>query len=56
MKTYKITVCAMVDGTPGHTIIEMNDETGSYIHHFPTLQKAEAFSVLLDGLGYAREK
>ena len=56
MKTYKITVCAEVDGIPGHTIIELYNETGSAVHHFPTLQKAEAFSFFLEGLGYTREK
>jgi hypothetical protein len=54
MKTYEITVCAMVDGIPGHTIVEIADETGTAIHHFPTLQKAEAFSFFLLGLGYHR--
>jgi hypothetical protein len=52
MKTYEITVCAEVDGLPGHTIIEITDETGTAVHHFPTLQKAEAFSFFLLGLGY----
>lgn len=56
MKTYKITVCAMVDGVPGHTIIELMDDEGYAVHHFPTLQKAEAFSFFLEGLGYTREK
>ena len=56
-KTYNIIVCAMVDGVPGHTIIELYD---GYISEpsvlsFPTLQKAEAFSFFLRGLGYTRE-
>jgi hypothetical protein len=56
MKTYKITVCAMVDGIPGHSIIELMGDEGYAVHHFPTLRKAEAFSFFLEGLGYAREK
>lgn len=51
--TYQITVCAMVDGLPGHTIIELSDGN---VHHFPTLEKAEAFSVFLDGIGFTRER
>lgn len=50
-KTYNIIVCAMVDGIPGHTIVE----TDTAIHHFPTLQKAEAFAYFLRELGYTRE-
>ena len=56
MKDYKITVCSIVDGIQAHTIIELWDEEGYAVHHFPTLQKAEDFSFFLEGLGYARIK
>lgn len=56
MKEYKITVCAMVDGIPGHSIIELRDDEGYAVHDFPTLRKAEAFSFFLEGLGYTRVK
>lgn len=56
MKTYKITVCAMVDGIPGHTIIELYEDSDCNVLSFPTLQKAEAFSFFLEGLGFTREK
>ena len=54
MKEYKITVCSMVDGVPGHTIIELMNEEGYNALDFPTLQKAEAFSFFLLGLGYKK--
>ena len=56
MKDYKITVCSVVDGIPAHTIIELWDDTGYAVHHFPTLQMAEDFSFFLEGLGYTRIK
>ena len=56
MKTYKITVCSMVDGIPAHTIIELWGDTGYAVHNFQTLQKAEDFSFFLEGLGYTRVK
>ncbi len=54
MKNYKITVCSTIDGIPAHTIIELMDDEGYAVHDFPTLEKAEAFSFFLDGLGYTR--
>ena len=55
MKTYAIVVCAMVDGIPGHTIIELYENGGCNVLSFPTLRKAEAFTFFLEGLGYTRE-
>jgi hypothetical protein len=55
-KTYAIVVCATVDGIPGHTIIELYEDNTCNVLSFPTLQKAEAFSFFLEGLGYTREK
>lgn len=54
-KTYSIVVCAMVDGVPGHTIIELYEGNDCNVLSFPTQQKAEAFSFFLEGLGYTRE-
>lgn len=54
MKDYRITVCSMADGIPAHTIIELFADEGYAVHHFPTLQKAEDFTYILEGLGYTR--
>ena len=54
MKDYRITVCSMVDGIPAHTIIELWDDEEYAVHDFPSLQMAEDFTFILDGLGYTR--
>lgn len=54
MKDYRITVCSMADGIPAHTIIELWDDEEYAVHHFPSLQKAEDFTFILEGLGYTR--
>ena len=54
MKDYRITVCSVVDGIPAHTIIELWDNEEYAVHHFPSLQKAEDFTYILEGLGYTR--
>ena len=54
MKDYRITVCSMAGGIPAHTIIELWDNEECAVLHFPSLKKAEAFTFILDGLGYTR--